>query len=320
MIPLPSNPKVLEKKNENSVLFEIDSLYPGYGTTIGNSLRRVLLSSLGGAAVSKVKIEGVAHEFSTVSGVMEDVITIILNLKELRFRMHSDEPQTAKLSVKGEKEVKGADLTVPTQLELVSPEAHVATITDKKGSLEMELEIEKGAGYSSAEDRKEEKLEVGQILIDAVFTPVKRANFYVENMRVGKRTDFDRLFLEIETDGTITPEEAFLQSVDILGKHFSLLSSFSSEDKKEKEEKKEEAKKESKKESKKSGSEEVGDINVEELNISARNKKILQDAKVKTVKGILKKGEKGLAEIKGMGEKGVEEIKKELKKEGAKLN
>jgi len=295
------------------VVVEINSLYPGYGTTVGNSLRRVLLSSLGGAAVSRVKIEGVSHEFSTISGVAEDVITIILNLKELRFKVHSDEPQTVKLNTEGEKEVKGKDLELPTQVELVSPEKTIATLTDKKSSLNMELTIEKGTGYSSAEDKKEEKLEVGQILIDSIFTPVRRANFNVENMRVGKRTDFDRLFLEVETDGTITPEEAFLQAVDILGKHFSVLSNFSSE-KEEKEESKE------KKEEKEGETDkEVGDINVEDLNISTRNKKILQEARVKTVKGIQKKGEKGLAEIKGMGEKGVEEIKKELKKKGAEL-
>ncbi len=316
MIPLPSKPKVVEKKGENSVVFKVESLYTGYGTTVGNSLRRVLLSSLGGAAVSRVKIEGVSHEFSTIPGVMEDVITVILNLKELRFRVHEDQPQTVKLNVEGEKEIKGSDITTPTQVELVNPECHIATITDKKASLNMELTIEKGTGYSSAEDRKEEKLEVGQLIVDSIFTPVRKANFYVESMRVGKRTDFDRLFLEIETDGTISPEEAFLQAVDILGKHFSALSSFDSGEEEEKEEKKEVEKKDEAKEDKE---DDVGEIKVEDLNISARNKKILQEAKVKTVKGILRKGEEGLTSIKGMGEKGVEEIKKALKKKGAEL-
>ncbi len=325
MIPLPSKPKaILENKEENKALFEIEDLYPGYGVTIGNSLRRVLLSSFEGAAITKVKIEDVGHEFSTISGVMEDVITIILNLKNLRFRSHSDEAVVAKLRAKGEGEVKGSSVSVPTQVELVNPECHIATITDKKKSLNMEIEIEKGTGYSSAEERKEEKLEVGQIIIDSIFTPIRGANFYVENMRVGKRTDFDKLFLEIETDGTITPEDAFFNAVDILLKHFSLFASF--DEKKELKEKKEEkkSKKEEKKEEKKDSKAKKEDnpaeeLDVEDLDISIRTQNILKEGRVKTVKGILKKKEEGITDLKGMGEKGVEEIKKALKKKKIEL-
>ncbi len=303
MISLPSKPKVVEKKEENKALFEIESLYPGYGVTIGNSLRRVLLSSLGGAAVTKVKIEGVNHEFSTVSGVLEDVVTIILNLKNLRFRVHSDEPQFAKLSVKGETEARGSSFKLPTQVELVNPESHIATLTGKKASLEMEVEIEKGTGYSSAENRKEEKLEVGQIIIDAIFTPVKRTNFYVENMRVGKRTDFDRLFVEVETDGTVSPEDAFLQAVDILSRHFSLLSSFQGKEHPEEKEKKEKEKEVSEE-----------DLSIEELGLSSRIVNILKENKIKKIKNLLKKTEEDVLSLEGMGEKGVKEIKKALKK------
>ncbi len=222
MIPLPLKPKIIEKK-ENRARFEIEALYPGYGVTIGNSLRRVLLSSLEGAAVTQMKIKGVSHEFSTIPGILEDVIQIMLNLKQLRFRIYTDEPQKATLKVKGEREVKGSDFKIPAQLELVNKDCHIATLTDKKTELEMEIQIEKGIGYSPREARKKEKLEIGTIPLDAIFTPVRKVAFQVENMRVGERTDFDRLFLEIETDGTITPESALTEASEILLSHFSLL-------------------------------------------------------------------------------------------------
>ena len=223
MILLPQPPKVIDKK-DNWAQFEIQGLYPGYGITIGNSLRRVLLSSLSGAAVTQMKIKGVQHEFSTISGVLEDVITIIMNLKQLRFKIHSDEPQKAVLSIRGEKKVMGSDFKIPTQLELMNKDCQIATLTDKKKELEMEIQIEKGIGYEPVERRKKQKkLEIGVIPIDAIFTPVKRVSYKVENMRVGERTDFDRLKLDIETDGTITPEEAFFQASEVLIKHFSLI-------------------------------------------------------------------------------------------------
>jgi len=227
MIPLPLQPKIIEKK-ENWARFEIEALYPGYGVTIGNSLRRVLLSSLPGAAVTQMKIKGVPHEFSTIPGVTEDVILIMLNLKQLRFRIYAEEPQKARLIVKGEKEVKASDFELPAQVELVNKDAHIATLTQKSSELDMEIQIEKGIGYLPREARKktnapaQEKLEIGVIPLDAVFAPVRRVSYKVENMRVGERTDFDRLFLEIKTDGTYTPEAAFFQASEILVKHFSL--------------------------------------------------------------------------------------------------
>lgn len=223
MIPLPFKPKII-KKEGNKAIFEIEALYPGYGVTIGNSLRRVLLSSLSGAAVTQVKIKNVPHEFSTIPGILEDVIQIILNLKQLRFKIYTEEPQKATLKMKGEKEVKGSDFEIPAQLELVNKDCHIATLTDKKAELEMEIQIEKGLGYSPREARKKEKLEIGTIPLDAIFTPVRKVAFRVENMRVGERTDFDRLFLEVETDGTISPEQTFFQASDILVKHFGLFS------------------------------------------------------------------------------------------------
>lgn len=221
MIPLPKQPKVVEKKG-NWTKFEIEGLYPGYGVTIGNTLRRVLLSSLEGTAVIQAKIKGVEHEFSTIPGVIEDVITILLNLKQLRFRLYTQEPQKCTLKVKGEKKINGSDLELPSQLELVNKDAHIATITDRKGEMEMEILVGKGFGYEPAEKRKKEKLPIGVISIDAIYTPVRKVSYRVENMRVGDRTDFDHLFLELETDGTITPEQALFRASEIVDKHFSL--------------------------------------------------------------------------------------------------
>lgn len=227
MIPLFSKPKVISE-TDNKTVFEIEALYPGYGVTIGNSLRRVLLSSLPGAAVVKMNVKGgghvVPHEFSTIHGVYEDVIQIMLNLKKLRFKVFSDEPQKATLRVKGEKEVKGSDFQLPSQLELVNKGKHIATLTDKKGELEIEIEVEKGIGYVPREKRKRGKLAIGEILLDAIFTPVKKVGYQVENMRVGDRTDFDKIRLEVETDGTITPKVALTQAAQILVEQFSLVS------------------------------------------------------------------------------------------------
>lgn len=222
MISLPIAPKVI-KREGNKAFFEMEALYPGYGATIGNSLRRVLFSSLEGSAVTQMKIKGVPHEFSTIPGVLEDVIMIMLNVKQLRFKFLTDESQTATLKVKGEKEVKGSDLKLPSQIELVNQDCHIATSTDKSTEFELEIQIEKGVGYSPRETRKQEKLEVGAISIDAIFTPIRRVSYRVENMRVGDRTDYDRLFLEIETDGTVSPEFAFFKAADILVQHFTLL-------------------------------------------------------------------------------------------------
>ena len=226
MIPLFSKPKVISEK-ENQAVFEIESLYPGYGVTVGNSLRRVLLSSLPGAAITKMKIKGnngvIPHEFSTIPGVFEDVIQIMLNLKKLRFKVFSDEPQQAALKAKGENDVKGKDFQMSSQLELVNKNEHIASLTDKKADLEIEIEVEKGIGYVPRENRKRGKLGVGEILLDAIYTPVKRVGYQVENMRVGERTDFDKLIMEVQTDGTISPQAAVSQAAQILLDHFSLI-------------------------------------------------------------------------------------------------
>jgi len=304
MILLPKTPKILNKK-DNSARFEIEALYPGYGITIGNSLRRVLLSSLEGAAVTQVKIRGVQHEFSTVSGILEDVVTIVMNLKQLRFKMYSSEAQKAFLKVKGEKEVKGSDFQFPSQVELVNKSCHIAFLTDKKSELEMEIQIEKGIGYEPVERRKKQgKLEIGVIPIDAIFSPVRRVSYKVENMRVGERTDFDRLYLDIITDGTITPEQAFFWASKTLVDHFSLFIETQKEEKKPEEKKIEE---------------DITKTRIEDLKLSGRTFNVLINNNIKTVARILRKTDESLLEMEGMGEKGVEEIKKALKKLNLKI-
>lgn len=224
MIQLPDQIKIL-KKEGNRATFEISPLMPGYGATIANPLRRVLLSSLEGAAVTSIKIKGIDHEFSSVPGVMEDIIQIILNVKRTRFKLYSDEPVKVTLHVKGEKEVTAGDIKTTSDVEVINSDQHIATLTDKKAELEMELDIEKGVGYVPVEQRQKDKLAIGVIAIDAIFSPVKMVNFTVENVRVGQKIDFNKVTMEIETDGSIEPEEAMKKASDMLVKHFEIIGS-----------------------------------------------------------------------------------------------
>ncbi len=321
MIPLPLSFKILQEK-ENYAKFVIEGLYPGYGITIGNALRRVLLSSLEGAAITDVKIKGVSHEFSTIPGVLEDVIHICLNLKKLRFKVFSDEPVRAFLKVNGQKEVKGKDFELPPQLELVNKDQHIATLTNKNANLEMEVIVRKGVGYEPREMRTKEKLSVGEILLDAIYTPIKRVSYKVENMRVGERTDFDRLYLEIETDGTISPQKALDQATQILLAHFNFVEDAikkyvkGKESKPQKAEKKEieKEKKEERKEKK-----DISSIPIEELKLSTRTTNALLNSHIKTVGGLIRKKEKDLLALEGLGQAGIKEIKKALKKLGLEL-
>ncbi len=220
-ILLPKPPKII-KKGESQAIFEIENCYPGYGMTLGNALRRVLLSSLRGAAVTSVKIQGVDHEFSTIPYVLEDVIQIILNLKQVRFKLHSEGPVILSLKAKGEKKVKASDIKISSDVEVINTNAHIATLTNKKAEIEIEIEVNRGLGYAPVEQRRKEKLAIGSIAVDAIFSPLKKVNYEIENMRVGDRTDFNRLRLDIETDGSISPEEAFTKAAQILVDHFNL--------------------------------------------------------------------------------------------------
>ena len=230
MIQIPEQIKVLSKKGSKTT-FEISPLMPGYGATIANPLRRVLLSSLEGTAVTSIKIKGVSHEFSSIPGVLEDIIEIILNIKKIRFKLHGDGPVKLSLEVKGEKAVTAADINLTSDVELINEDQHIATITDKKLGLSMELEVEKGIGYVPVEQRQKEKLAIGVIAVDAIFSPVKMVNFKIENVRVGQRIDFNKVVMEVETDGSIEPEEALKKASEILVDHFKLVSDIKIEEK-----------------------------------------------------------------------------------------
>jgi DNA-directed RNA polymerase subunit alpha len=311
MIPLPLPPKVTQKK-KNQAIFEVEGLYPGYGVTIGNALRRVLLSSLQGASVTEVKIKGAPHEFSTIPGVLEDTIMILLNIKNLRFKIFEGESQRIELKSKGEGEVKGSDFKVPSQMKLVNPDIHIATITDKKTELNIEILVEKGVGYVPKDQMKTKKGEIGNIAVDAIFTPIRNVNFQVENMRVGDRTDFDRLNLEIETDGTITPEESFFEACDILIKHFNIIFEGKAGKKSAITEGSGGAKEEK-------GESDVSKTAVEDMKLTGRTLNALLNNGIKTAGGIARKSEKNLSELEGMGDKAISEIKRKLKKLGLEL-
>lgn len=311
-ITLPTKPKII-KRGENQAIFEIEGCYPGYGLTLGNSFRRVLLSSLPGAAITSVKTKGVKHEFSTIPYVVEDMIQIILNLKQIRFKLYSDEPARAFLKIKGEKEVKAADIKTTAELEVVNPAVHIATLTNKKAELEMEITVESGLGYLPAEQQKKEKIEIGQIAIDAIFTPVKKVTYNVEPMRVGDRTDYNRLRIDIETDGSLSPEKAFKKAAQILVDHFQIFTALGKEEKKlvKKEVKKKFEEKEVK--------EDIAKIKIEDLKLSTRVFNALSEVGLKMAGNLAKKREEDLLAVEGLGAKGVKEIKKVLGRLGLTL-
>lgn len=219
-IPLPVKIETVEAQKDRA-RFVIEPCYPGYGATLGNALRRVLLSSLPGAAVTAVKIEGVDHEFSTIPHVKEDMVSVILNLKLVRLKLHGDEPAILKLNVKGQQTVTAADFETPSTVEVVNPKQVLATLTDKAAALAMEVMVAPGRGYVPVENREKEKLDIGWIAVDAIYTPMKIVNFTTEHVRVGQITNFDRLVLEIETDGTVAPAQALAEAAKILVDHFT---------------------------------------------------------------------------------------------------
>lgn len=305
-ITLPSKPRIVSEQ-EHEGIYEIDGLYPGYGHTLGNSLRRIILSSLPGAAVTAAKIEGVDHEFSTIPGVREDVVTMLLNFKKLRFEMLSDAPQTISLSVKGPKKVTGADLAVPGQVRLLNPGAYLFEVTDKT-SIDAEFRIERGLGYVSRDQLRKDRVEIGEIALDAIFSPVRRVNYEVENMRVGDRTDFNRLRITIETDGTITPRAALEQAVEIMTTQLKAIAGF-------REENFEAPTIAGSIDMQSSAGEANPDTlktRIEDLDLSARTVSALEKANIRTVGGLARKKEADLSEIEGLGPKSIQEIKRAL--------
>jgi DNA-directed RNA polymerase subunit alpha len=278
--------------------FTIEPLERGFGLTIGNSLRRVLLSSLQGAAVSAVKIEGVLHEFSTVPGVLEDVSEIILNLKQMRFKLHADYKISARFKKTGPGELKAGDLDADPGVEVLNPELHIATL-NKEGEIDMDVEISGGRGYVPADQQEGEERSIGVIPIDSHYSPIKKVNFEVENTRVGQRVDFDKLTLELWTDGSILPKDAMAYAAMILKDHFSLFVDF--EEPIEREEEEEEDKE-------KARIRGLLEKSVEELELSVRSANCLRAADIKTIADLVQKPESAMLKYRNFGRKSLKEI------------
>jgi len=310
-VSLPSKPRVVTEEDFRGV-YEVDGLYPGYGHTLGNSLRRIILSSLPGCAITQVKIDGVEHEFSTIDGVKEDVITILLNLKRVRLSMHHEEPMTITLKASGPGVVTAAHIDAPSQIEVLNPEQPIAEITAKGTSLDIEMTVEHGLGYVPREVHKKDKVEIGAIALDAVFTPIRRVNYEVENMRVGDRTDFNRLRVFIETDGTLTPRDAFENSISIMIHQLKAIVGFQEEAP----ETPTETAPESPETTEKSDDEvspEVLKTRIETLDLSSRTHSALEEASIRTVGGLVRKRKDDILALDGIGEKGLEEIEEVIK-------
>ncbi len=318
-ISLPKTPRLLKQISPNRSILEIEELYPGYGLTIGNALRRVMLSSLAGAAITSIKIKGVDHEFSTLPGILEDMVEIILNLKQIRFKIYSNEAQTITLKAKGEGKVLAKNIKLSSQIEIANPNAQIATLTSKSASLEMEIKVEKGLGYSSIESRKREKQEIGTIAIDAIFTPIKMINFEIEDMRVGDKTNYNRLRFDIETDGTITPIEALTNASTLLIEHFKIITTTTKMSKTDKKEEEKEEKLQKKETIKEKEEDDNSKIKIEDLKLSNRTQNILLNNHIKTIAGLLRLNKKELLNLEELGEKALKEIKKSLGKLGLTL-
>lgn len=294
--------EVIENNEDNTYSkIVVEPLERGYGTTLGNSLRRILLSSLPGAAVSSIKIRGVLHEFSTIPGVYEDVSEIILNIKDLAAKIHSEESVIVLIDAKGPKDIKAGDIVTGTDVEILNKDLHIATL-EEGAELFMELEMQKGRGYVPAEKNKKEDHSIGVLPIDSIYTPVKKVNFSVEDTRVGQFTDYDKLILEVWTDGSIKPEEGVSLGAKILSEHLDLFITLTDhvnnveimvekeEDKKEK----------------------VLEMTIEELDLSVRSYNCLKRAGINTVEELTQKNEDDMAKVRNLGKKSLEEVQNKL--------
>jgi len=313
-VTLPSKPRVVSEEGLQGV-YEIDSLYPGYGHTLGNSLRRIILSSLPGAALTSVKIDGVSHEFATIEGIRETVMEILLNLKRVHFTLLGDEPQTISLSVKGPKQVTAADFSLPSQVGIANLDQHIADIAGKV-PFELEATIERGLGYVPREVLTKEKVDIGTIALDATFTPIRRVNYEVEDMRVGDRTNFNRLRMLIETNGTVSPREALERSIEIMIHQLKSVVGFQEEM---------EVSRSTSTDSpraiapEKPAGKDPAKVKLDELGLSARIVTSLEEGGIKSVAGLLRKSGSALKELDGIGEKAVDEIVEALEKLGLEL-
>ena len=285
--------------------FDIEPLDPGFGTTLGNTLRRVLLSSLWGAAVTSIQIDGVAHEFTAIPHVKEDVTEVILNLKKLRLKSFTEDPITLLLDVKGPAEVRGSHIQATSDVEIVNPDLYICTLA-AKGHLRMELNVERGKGYVPAERNKREGQPIGVIPIDSIFSPVEKANFVVEKTRVGQSTDYDKLIIEVWTDGTMSPEEAVSHSAELFTQHLSLFVGFNAAIQKHEQELRGE----------KTGQNRLMDTPIEELDLSVRAFNCLKANEIQTVGQLLQKREEELLALRNFGRKSLDEIKEKLVEKG----
>ncbi len=292
--------------------FICEPLERGYGTTFGNSLRRMLLSSLEGAAITSIRIDGVLHEFSTIPGVRDDVTNIVLNLKELCLKMTGNEPRIIRIDVEGEKEVTAADIICDADIEILNPDLHIATVNED-GKLKIEMTVERGRGYVPADKNKKPDDTIGVIPIDSIFSPVKRVNYTVQDTRVGNVTDYDRLILEVWTDGSLRPEEAVSRAAGILVMHLKL---FQNMDGLPEEEEEEEA---TFPEEEEDDSSKVLDMTIEDLDLSVRSFNCLKRANINTVADLAEKTEDDMMKVRNLGRKSLEEVKKKLEELGLTL-
>lgn len=320
-IVLPSKLKIVSEDTTRGV-YEIEGLYPGYGHTLGNSLRRIVLSSIPGAAITQVKIKGVDHEFSTLAGVREDIITMILNLKKVRFQLVGDEPQTATLSVKSGV-AKASDFETSGQLTITSPDQYIAEVTAKGTELHIEVVVSQGLGFVPREMLSKDKVDVGTIMTDARFSPIVGCSYDVEDMRVGDRTNYNRLRITIETDGSITPKKALEDSIQIMLDQFKAVLDL--KDIAEAQPALSEtyhaahAPKAEEKEMDKEDLTEILKTRIDSLQLSTRTLNALGDAGIRTAGGLIQKTEEGLLELEGFGEKGLNEVKEILASYGLSL-
>ncbi|MGX9136430.1 DNA-directed RNA polymerase subunit alpha [Rummeliibacillus sp. JY-2-4R] len=285
--------------------FVVEPLERGYGTTLGNSLRRILLSSLPGAAVTSIQIDGVLHEFSTIEGVVEDVASIILNIKKLALKIYSDEEKVIEIDFKGDGVVTAADITHDSDVEVLNPDLYIATVA-KNGHLRMRMYAQRGRGYTSADQNKREDLPIGVIPIDSIYTPVSRVNYTVENTRVGQSSDYDKLSLDVWTDGSIGPKEAISLGAKILTEHLNIFVGLTDEAKTAEimVEKEEDQK------------EKVLEMTIEELDLSVRSYNCLKRAGINTVLELANKSEDDMMKVRNLGRKSLEEVKAKLEELG----
>ncbi len=292
--------------------FICEPLERGYGTTFGNSLRRMLLSSLEGAAITSIQIDGVLHEFSTIPGVRDDVTNIVLNLKQLCLKMQGNEPRVIRIDVEGEKEVTAADIECDPEIEILNPDLHIATLNET-GKLKMEMTVGRGRGYVSADRNKKPDDFIGVIPIDSIFSPVQRVNYTVQDTRVGNVMDYDKLVLEVWTDGSLRPEEAVSKAAGILVMHLKLFQSMDGLPEEEEEEisfPEEEVDDTSK----------VLDMTIEDLDLSVRSFNCLKRASINTVADLVTKTEDDMMKVRNLGRKSLEEVKKKLDELGLSLS